>query len=166
MKEYASISDGEYVVQKPGHVWITRRRWDAYFLAAALVIAVVGPLVFWSTSRATVAAGLVPLAALWALVRWSWPRDGTAVRRISAYPGIIPFLCWLLGWGVLIGVGGGILLNENLPLPEKGESWNARSAIVWAGFAIGWFSGLLIGCARIEREHPRKALASNDRLLE
>jgi hypothetical protein len=62
---------------------------------------------------------------------------------------------------VVIGVGGGILLDENLPLPEKGESWNARSAIVWAGFAICWFSGLLIRCARIERKLPRKGCGRN-----
>jgi hypothetical protein len=159
MKEYASISDGEYVAPKPGRVWISRRRWDAYFLAAALVNVVIGPLVFWSTSWTTVAGGLLPLAALWALVRWSWPQKGTAVRRIAAYPGVISLLCWLLGWGVLIGVGGGILLDENLPLPEKGESWKARSAIVWAGFAICWFSWLRMGCARIEREHPWKGAA-------
>jgi hypothetical protein len=167
MNDDYSVGDGEYAVQKPGHVWITRRRLDAYFLPAALVVTVSGALEFWFSSRTIIFAGLVPFAVFWAVARWGCARrGGSAVPTLSAIPGMIPFLWWLFTWGLLIGVGGVTLLNVILPLPEKGQSWNARAAIIWVGFMICWFAGLLIGVARLERTYARKPSASDDRLLE
>jgi hypothetical protein len=68
-------------------------------------------------------------------------------------------------WGLLLGLGGGAILHVFVPMPAKGESWNMRSAIIWTGFAMGWFTGLLVGVTRIER-HYCKPPASDDRLLE
>jgi hypothetical protein len=166
MKDDPSLSDSEDAALKPGHVWITRRRWDAYFLSAALVIALSKALMVPSTGKTTIIATFVPLAAMWAFIRWSWPRGGAAEPTLSANPAVIPLLWWLTTWGLLIGVGGIILLDVIVPLPEKEWSWDVRSAILWTGFAICWFAGLLIGAALIERRYSRKPSASDGRLLE
>jgi hypothetical protein len=167
MSDWPSLSEEQDIAPKPGHVWITRRRWDAYFLAAAAVAAVIGTLAFQSSMWIGIRAigGLASFAMIWAIVRWSWPRRGTAVPTLSATSGTIPILWWLATWGLLLGLGGGALLHVLVPMPVQAESWDMRSAIIWAGLAMGWFVGLLVGRSRIER-HYRKPQTYDDRLLE
>jgi hypothetical protein len=163
MNDEPSLSEGEHRMPKPGQVWITRRRWNAYFLAASPV-ALTGALVFWFSSKTSIIAGLVPFAVLWAIVRWSWPREGAAVWNLSATPSMVLLVWWILTWGLLISLGGGFFHDVLVPLPEKGQSWNMPSAMIWVGFTFCWFAGLLIGVSRIER-NSWKLPASDDRLL-
>ena len=167
MSDWPSLCEEHGIAPKPGHVYITRRRWDAYFLAAASVAALIGASAFRSSTMVGIRAvwGLASLAMIWAFVRWSWPQRGTAVPTLSGTPGTIPILWWLATWGLLLGLGGGALLHFLVPMPIKAESWGMRSAIIWAGFAMGWFVGLLVGRSRIERLY-QKPPTSDDRLLE
>jgi hypothetical protein len=167
MKDWPSLSDEPSLAPKPGHVWITRRRWDAYFLAAAPVAVIIGVLTLRYSTRggAMAMGGLAQFAMTWALIRWSWPRGGRSARTLSGTPGTIPLLWWLATWGLLLGLGGGALLHRFVPIPEEGGSWDIGSSIIWAGFAMGWFAGLLVGGSHIERRY-RKPPPCDNRLLE
>ena len=167
MSDWPSLSDEPFIAPKPGHVWITRRRLDTLFLAAVPVAVILGILTFRYTTRggAIGMGGLAQFAMIWAVTRWSWPRGGKAVPTLSGVRGTVPLLWWLATWGLLLGLVGGALLHHLVPIPDKGGSWDIRSAIIWAGFAMGWFAGLLVGGSRIER-HYRKPPTSGDPLLQ
>ncbi|MEO6810740.1 MAG: hypothetical protein ABI353_16620 [Isosphaeraceae bacterium] len=148
---------GDRPAIKPGHIWITRRRWDAYFLVGVLAAGVCG--LPWLIDPRPALSGALVLAALWLFIRWGWPREGLAVRSARKTPGMVPLLIWLTFWGI-IGMGGSLLFVGEIPMPEDaGQTWTLKQWLSFAAFIVPWFAGLLLGVHRIERrfKKPRPA---------
>lgn len=135
---------------KPGHVWLTRRRWDAYFLAAFVAVVVGGIVTWWFTADLQkIGAGLLPLVPLWLTIRWGWPREGSAVRTAESTPGMVPLLKWLAVWGS-VGLLGILPLGIWVPLESEGVPLTWSQALILIGYLVAWFAGLLLGVHRIE----------------
>ncbi len=161
MNDGPSLSDEPEFALKPGRVRFTRLRWDAYFLPAVAGGLLIVAFTSWYSMKPGL-AGLGYVAVflmMWAAMRWDTPKSGRIVPTLSGIPGMIPKLWWLATWGLLLGFGGGTLLDHFVPMSDP------LSAIIWAVFAIGWLVGGMAGGHRIERRYKKPSKPS-DQLLE
>ena len=155
MNPYPDLSDGERPTPKPGHVWITRRRWDLYFLVGMLPALAISLGEWWVLRDRRFLGQIVPMLALWMFTRWQWPRQGAAVRTLRGTPGQIPLMKWLGAWG-LVGIVLIVGLDRARFFPPEGLSYSRGQAAVVILSMVAWVAGLLVGVDRLERRFGKK----------
>jgi hypothetical protein len=159
----ADLADDDLPAAKPGHVWVTRRTWDRYFLPAVAVAAVIGAVEWWRLGEPRRLTAPLMFVLMWVFIRWSWPREGSLTERLTATPGMIPLLKWLAAWG-LAGCTGLVALDALGVMPPEGRPWSLRSGLVVAGSMIAWLAVLCVVGSRIERRYMKPKSADGRRL--
>lgn len=139
--------DMETSQSKPGHVFLSRRTWDVYFLIGEIAAGVVGSFSWWASGSARHLGTCVPLLVLWLLLRWGWPVEGRQVPSIPRAGRLIPLLSFGCTWFVLLMFLGTEL--DRMTLPE-GRPVSAGRGAVRAIVFLGWFGSLVgsyfVGC--------------------
>jgi hypothetical protein len=148
---------------KPHHVWITRRRWDIYWLPViltAVTLAIVAPRQFWPEPRRTRLAAAAMVSIPWLYFRIRWPREGRAVPTLDREPKTKPMLVWCALMLLLVMVGW-ISLDLLGQFPTVGQLWSVRQVLVVAGFMVAWSAITLVGGLWIERRFKKPAVPVN-----
>lgn len=98
---------------QPGEIWVTRRRWDRFFLFTTVVLVALGIVcAWWFRSLGLLALPLASLL-LWPLMRLSTPTKGMRERKVNTAPEW-KFFSFMLLWAI-VAVAGAILFSECHP---------------------------------------------------
>jgi hypothetical protein len=160
----ADLADGDLPAAKLGHVWVTRRTWDRYFLPAVAAAAVIGGAEWWWMGEPRRLTAPLMFVLMWVFMRWNWPREGSLTERLTATPEMIPLLKWSAA-SVLVACAGVVALDVLRIMPRDGESWSLGSGLAVAGFVIAWLAAHCVVGDRIVRRY-KKPKAADDRRLE
>jgi hypothetical protein len=142
---------------QPGHVWVTRRRWDWFFLPGIALSLIVWAWVSWYPGTDRWWAGLLfvdCLVVFWLMFRLSCPQRGEQVVTISGQPGTVPLLRWVIGWSAVAMVGN-VLYSVWFHYPQDNEELLQFPGLLLVGGMAAWFVVLLTGNHLIERRAKR-----------
>ena len=97
---------------REGEVRITRARFDAYFLPAIGVAAMLGPFVAWNLTEGRFLFLPIPLILIWLPLRMMLPRQGRIVRRLSSQPGTMQYSLFAAATAIL-AVGATVWIDKH-----------------------------------------------------
>ncbi len=135
----------------PGHVRMTRRTWDCYFLPAIAVAVVGGAIAAWWSDTPRFLAAPLGFVFLWLAMRFMTPKKGMVAPRIQSDPTRWAFLKFLGLW-FLVAVAWFFCDFNYLAGKPAGT-------VVGIGLYVAWFAILLWRAgaadkARFDYERP------------
>ena len=89
------------MTDEPTKVVLTRKRWDAYMLPLFIVVIFVAAFLARQSGQLRFVGAPLGVLSLWAMLRFTTPRDGMAVKTIRSTPGLVVLL-WCSATGIVL----------------------------------------------------------------